>query len=131
MEAVADLAVRHRIALLTNGLADVQRPRLAAAGVAEHAEVVVISDEVGAAKPDVAIFDAAFARMGSPDRREVLMVGDSLTSDIAGGTAYGLDTVWIAPDEVELPGMVGPGGRSGPNRPTHRIPSLRDLHRIL
>ena len=38
---------------------------------------MIISEEVGAAKPDPAIFDAAFERLGRPPRAEVLLVGDS------------------------------------------------------
>ena len=112
----------HRVAFITNGLVDVQRPRLEASPLAGMAEQVVISDEVGAAKPDPAIFDAAFALMGDPPRDAVVMVGDSLTSDIAGGAAYGLETVWVAP--ADLPDPAGP-------RPTHRIADLRELPPLL
>ena len=64
-------------------------------GIDRHVEAVLVSDEVGADKPDAAMFDAAFAAMGDPDRARTVMVGDSLASDIAGGNAYGLRTVWI------------------------------------
>lgn len=117
---MADLARDHHLALITNGIADVQRPRVAASGLTAHAEVLVISDEVGAAKPDAAIFDAAFAAMDAPGREEVLMVGDSLTSDIAGGAAYGLDTVWFNPegDFADHPDGI---------RPTWEIARLTEL----
>jgi FMN phosphatase YigB (HAD superfamily) len=64
---------------------------------------VIISEEVGAAKPDPAIFDATFERLGHPRRAEVLLVGDSLTSDIAGGRGYGLDTCWFNPTGTARP----------------------------
>lgn len=117
---LADLASDHRLALITNGIADVQRPRVAAAGLTDHTDVLVISDEVGAAKPDAAIFDAAFAAMGDPRRDEVLMIGDSLSSDVVGGLAYGLDTVWFNPE-----GDVVPAGSDV--RPTHEIGRLTEL----
>src|SRR5690606_26422131 len=113
-----------RIAYLTNGLADVQRPRLTASPIGAHADVVIISDEVGAAKPDPAIFHAAFEAMGHPDRDDVVLVGDSLTADIAGGVAYGIDTVWFDP------AGLGPAPAGGP-RPTHRIGGLRELLPLL
>lgn len=125
---MADLARDHELALVTNGLADVQRPRVAASGLTTHARVLVISDEVGAAKPDAEIFDAAFEAMGWPARGDVLMVGDSLTSDIAGGNAYGLDTVWFNPDGAfahqhdDAPGGV---------RPTWEIARLTELPAIV
>jgi 2-haloacid dehalogenase len=123
MAAVEALARDHRIGVVTNGFASVQRPRLAASGLDRHAEVVVISDEVGASKPDPAIFDVAFAAMGDPSRDRVLMVGDSLSSDIAGGIGYGLDTAWV----------TSPGTPPAPPElaPTHRIGSLTELVDLL
>lgn len=121
---IAEVGRTHRIAYLTNGLADVQRPRLSSSAIGDHAEVVIISDEVGAAKPDAAVFDAAFAAMGEPPRDHVVLVGDSLTADVAGGAAYGLTTVWFDPADLGPPPTDGP-------RPTHRITRLSELPPLL
>lgn len=128
-EVMADLARDHQLALITNGLADVQRPRIEAAGMTAYTSVLVISDEVGAAKPDAAIFDVAFEAMGGPSPGEVLMVGDSLTSDIAGGHAYGLDTVWFNPEggRNARPEDVLPDGV----RPVWEISRLTELPTIV
>lgn len=91
------------LGLITNGLAAVQRPRLARSPIADAFDVVVVSEEVGAAKPDARIFAIAFSQMGTPRREDVLIVGDSLTSDIAGGIAYGIDTAWYNPDRLNRP----------------------------
>jgi YjjG family noncanonical pyrimidine nucleotidase len=120
VEVVTELSERCRIAFVTNGLADVQRPRLEASPLADAAEVLVISDEVGAAKPDPAIFRAAFAAMGEPRLDAVTMVGDSLSADIAGADAFGLATVWFAPPGTPAPGSDDPV-------PTHRIHELYEL----
>lgn len=96
-EAVATLAARHTLVAITNGFGDVQHERLARSGIARHLAGVVVSDEVGAAKPDPAIFDAALAVVDHPPRDRVAIVGDSLTSDVAGGRAYGITTVWVNP----------------------------------
>jgi 2-haloacid dehalogenase len=96
-ELVASLSGRHRMLLLTNGLTDVQRPRFSASSVGRFFEDWVISEEVGVAKPDPRIFDIAFQRLGRPDKGEVLIIGDSLTSDMAGGIAYGIATCWYNP----------------------------------
>jgi 2-haloacid dehalogenase len=85
------------LAVITNGLKDVQRPRLARSAVGQYLDHVVISEEVGAAKPDRRIFDAAFHLMDHPGKEEVLIVGDGLTSDIQGGNEYGIDTCWFNP----------------------------------
>ncbi len=86
-----------RLGLITNGLHSVQRPRLRKSAIGDAFEVVVVSEEVGASKPGAAIFDAAFALMGQPRKEDVLIVGDSLTSDIRGGSDYGIDTCWLNP----------------------------------
>jgi len=94
-EVIPQLAAQYRLMLITNGLRDVQRSRWAIFSLRSYFADIVISDEVGVAKPDPAIFDIAFARMGMPPRTQVLMIGDSLSSDMKGGIAYGLDTCWL------------------------------------
>jgi 2-haloacid dehalogenase len=96
-DVVKSLHGRVGLLLITNGLADVQRPRFARSTVGQYFSEVVISEEVGAAKPDTAIFEVAFAQMGFPKKEEVLIVGDSLSSDIKGGYNYGIDTCWFNP----------------------------------
>ena len=122
LELVEELAERFQLALLTNGLAEVQRPRLAASPLGRLFPVVVISGEIGAAKPHTSFFDAAFEAMGRPPRETALMVGDSLSSDIAGGRGYGLDTCWLNPN----------GDRPDDGaRPTYQIRALTELRRIV
>ncbi|MEM7584627.1 MAG: YjjG family noncanonical pyrimidine nucleotidase [Acidobacteriota bacterium] len=94
---VRELQDRVGLVLITNGLAAVQRPRLAGSPLADLFQHVVISEEAGAVKPHPAIFDATFATLGQPRREDVLIVGDSLTSDIQGGSDYGIDTCWYNP----------------------------------
>jgi 2-haloacid dehalogenase len=96
-ELVKTLRGAYRLGLVTNGLLDVQRPRLRASPIADCFEVVVISDEIGAQKPDGAFFEVAFEKMGQPPRRAVLLVGDGLSADIHGGNGFGLDTCWYNP----------------------------------
>jgi len=94
---ISDLANRVHLALITNGFAAVQKSRFARSPLTRLFETIVISEEVGATKPDPAIFDEAFRRMGSPAKSDVLMIGDSLTADIRGGIDYGIDTCWFNP----------------------------------
>jgi 2-haloacid dehalogenase len=93
----------HSIAILTNGLRLVQRKRLAASSIHDCIDAIVISDEVGAAKPYPAYYDAAFRMMGNPPKDRTLMIGDSLTSDILGGVRYGIDTCWFNPRGLPRP----------------------------
>jgi len=96
-ELVAALAASHRIALVTNGLQAVQYRRLATSGLQPFVAAMIVSEEVGAAKPKGEFFAAAFARTGNPPKSDVLVIGDSLSSDIQGGADYGLDTCWFNP----------------------------------
>jgi len=97
---VAQLYPQYHLALLTNGFADVQHARIARLGLADVFHPIVISEEVGMAKPDPAIFDLVLEKMGGAEQSSVLMIGDSLTSDIQGGLNAGLDTCWFNPREA-------------------------------
>jgi 2-haloacid dehalogenase len=92
-----------QLAIITNGLSDVQRPRLAASPIEHYFKSVTISDEVGVAKPDGRIFDIAFASMGNPAKEDVLIIGDSLSSDMKGGVDYGIDTCWYNANGKQFP----------------------------
>jgi YjjG family noncanonical pyrimidine nucleotidase len=96
-ELLRDLATRYQLGLITNGLREVQRPRLRATGLDAHFPVIVVSDEIGHAKPNAGFFDHAFAEMGRPAPQRVLVVGDNLNADIRGGQEYGCRTCWVNP----------------------------------
>jgi 2-haloacid dehalogenase len=102
-EVLGALAGRCRMALVTNGLQTVQRARVGRSTIRDHFTAVVISEEVGAAKPYAAFFDAAAAQTGHPAKSEILVVGDNLSSDIQGGSDYGLDTCWFNPAGLPRP----------------------------
>ncbi|HMQ60215.1 MAG TPA: YjjG family noncanonical pyrimidine nucleotidase [Flavilitoribacter sp.] len=89
------------LALATNGLKEVQRPRLVKSGLTSFFKVIVVSDEIGHAKPDAGFFDHAFHEMGRPDPGRVLMVGDNLNADILGSMSYGIDACWFNPDRLQ------------------------------
>lgn len=93
----------YRFALLTNGLSRVQRTRLAHSTLSQSFSAVVISEEVGCAKPAPAFFDHAFEMIGKPPRWRALMIGDNWTSDITGAAAYGLDACWFNPGGLPRP----------------------------
>jgi 2-haloacid dehalogenase len=106
------------LVLLSNGIATVQRRRIACSGIADYFRAILISGEVGISKPDPAIFDLAIRTLEcAPDR--ILCVGDSPSSDIRGGSSAGLDTCWFAPPEAVYP--------TGQPQPTYRISDLRRL----
>lgn len=91
------LASKVKMAMVTNGLTDVQRPRIEHTKVAPYFEAIVISDEIGHYKPQASFFEYTFDQINQPNKNGVLMVGDNLNSDIKGGRDYGLDTCWFNP----------------------------------
>lgn len=106
-ELLAQLDGKVGLMLITNGLKDVQRSRLAHSTIQNYFSDVIISEEVGSAKPDEGIFEVAFDKMGNPDKAVVLIIGDSLTSDIRGGNRYGIDTCWYNPGKKRCDQDVG------------------------
>lgn len=94
LEAVGSMAV---MGLVTNGISDVQRARIARLGLDGLFSAIVVSSEVDVAKPAAAIFDIVFDSLGRPDRSSAVMVGDSLTSDMAGAHRFGIATCWYNP----------------------------------
>ena len=87
------------LVLITNGIKEVQWSRLKNSIISKYFSGVIISEEVGAAKPDKLIFDSAFEKTNHPLKKDVLIIGDSLSSDIKGGNDYGIDTCWFNPKQ--------------------------------
>ena len=89
--------------LVSNGPTVAQSRKLKLSGLGELMDGVFLSEAVGAEKPNKAFFDAVFEKIrpGSPD--EVLIAGDSLTSDIRGGNNAGIRTCWYNPERKEAP----------------------------
>lgn len=83
------------MAIITNGLQRVQKPRLANSSIHQHFGAVVISEELGVAKPDAEIFAHTFGLMNWSDPSEVLMVGDNYRCDVQGAANFGMQTCWF------------------------------------
>jgi len=115
------LADRARLAMVTNGLSEVQRARVERLGLDRYFEAVVISSEVGVSKPRPEIFDIAFGLLGGPPKESALMIGDSLSSDIRGGRDYGIATCWFNQHGT----TPGPDDTS-----THEVRSLAEIQSL-
>lgn len=89
------LAGKAQVGIITNGFTELQAIRLERTGMDKYIKHVVISEEVGVAKPDHGIFQHTFERIGNPCKSRVLMVGDNLHSDILGGLNFGIETCWL------------------------------------
>ncbi len=111
-----------QLAVITNGITEIQKSRLAGAGLDHFFSHIIISEEIGYAKPDSGFFKQALFRCGVTDFAQALVVGDSLSADIAGGNGFGLDTCWYNPKGAPVPEIP---------KPTYTIDSLYALLPIL
>ena len=64
---------------------------------------VFLSEELGIDKPDAGFCEKVFAAIHADDLSKILIVGDSLTSDIRGGMNAGIKTCWYKPDRKPVP----------------------------
>ena len=81
-------------AVVTNGTSASQRLKVRHSGLAELVDAIVVSEEVGAAKPDPAIFRHALDAIGA-DPTSTLFVGDQPVADIGGARGVGMGTAWV------------------------------------
>ena len=100
-EVLSSLKGHYRMYAVSNGTTVIQNKRLAASGLDRVFDRIFLSQEIGAEKPNAAFFDACFAALPDVKRDEVLIIGDSLTSDMRGGELAGLQTCWFNPHGKE------------------------------
>ncbi len=122
LEVCRSLSACCRLALVTNGISRVQHGRMARSPLKPFFEHIFISEDIGFQKPQPEYFAHCLRALGSPDPDRCLVVGDSLSSDMAGGIAAGLPTCWYNPKGAPRPvGMAV----------TYEIRALRELEKIL
>ena len=116
------LKPKYNLAVVTNGLKEVKRPQLSKPEIAHYFKAVIISEEVGVSKPHKEFFDYTFNAIGNPEKKETIIIGDSLNSDIRGGSDYGIDTCWFNPNRKRNDTMI---------KPKFEISMLSDLLKII
>jgi putative hydrolase of the HAD superfamily len=108
------------LGLITNGAPDLQWKKIKGGGLTSYFKCVVISGEYGIGKPDERLFLLAIKKLKTK-KKNVLMVGDSLRSDIKGAAAAGIKTVWINRERKKVTGI----------QPDFEIDNMLKLHRVL
>lgn len=89
--------------VVTNGTARIQKKKLKLSGLAELMEGLFISEEIGTPKPHADFFQYCLTHVQEQNKSRILLVGDSLTSDIKGGVQAGIPTCWYRPKGTENP----------------------------
>ena len=113
---------KYRLYICSNGSKTVQDSRIASSGIGKYFDGIFISEEMGLNKPDKRYFEACFAQIPGFDAARTVMVGDSLTSDIAGAANAGIRSIWFNPAHKPLRGAAVPD---------HEIDALEKLPPLL
>ncbi|MGL5078499.1 MAG: HAD family hydrolase, partial [Waterburya sp.] len=89
-ETIQSLVNNYKLGIVTNGYSDSQRSRIGVSGLASYFQSIIISEEVGYAKPAQQIFELALNNL-QVESKDTLFVGDSITHDYLGAVKTGLD----------------------------------------
>lgn len=114
---------KYTLALITNGSPEIQRKRLHNSPLERFfGDRVFISEEMGCHKPEKIYFDKVLDALGVRNQRgKVLVIGDSLSSDIRGAFNAQLDSVWVH----------WPSDKPGAVKPTYEVENLAQLTKFL
>lgn len=107
---------------VTNGTYIAQERKLKKSGLDVLLDGAFISDQIGFEKPDIRFFDKVWPQIGNFRKEEVLLIGDSLTSDMQGGNNAGVLCGWYNPDAQKLPENL---------KIDYVIPDLRQVEGII
>ncbi|MCM1185298.1 MAG: YjjG family noncanonical pyrimidine nucleotidase [Lachnoclostridium sp.] len=118
LEICRNLRSRVKQYVVTNGVAETQLNKLKLSGLYDVMDGLFISESIGVPKPQKGFFDYCLEHVEEKDKRRILLVGDSLSSDIRGGVQAGIPTCWYRPEGTENPSLW---------KPDYEI---SDLHRI-
>lgn len=122
LELVAELGRDFSLYIVSNGVASIQARRLDGSGLRPHFREVFVSEAVGAQKPHKAFFEHVFSRVAGFEAERTLIIGDSLSADIAGGHGAGIDTCWFNPHGKANEGRV---------TPTYEVRSYDELRKVV
>lgn len=113
---------KYKVVIVTNGIKEVQLSRIAGSKIKEFIHDIVISDDIGIAKPDARIFEHAIKILDNVEKSKIIMIGDSLSSDIQGAVNFEIDSCWYNIHGIKNQSNL---------EPTYEIVSLDELYEIL
>ena len=121
LDICQNLSVSHRLFVITNGIARTQKKRLEQSGLSGFFENVFDSQSIGFQKPSKEFFDYVMNHIDGFNKKEALIIGDSLNTDIKGGLQSGIDTCWINRNAQKFAKEI---------QSTYTITSLMELYDI-
>ena len=120
IEMLEKLSLTHKLYIASNGIGITQHTRLKNNNLNKYFDKIFISEEIGSKKPDREFFDIILKEVGVEDKGEVLMIGDTLTSDILGANNVGIDSCLVDIHGIE----------NSEINPTYKIAKTIDLLNI-
>ncbi len=93
----------YEIYIITNGIAKTQAQRLKKSGLLPFVKEVFVSETVGFPKPDKRFFEHVLQKIPEKDKNKIIVIGDSLSSDILGAANADLDCIWLNAENTALP----------------------------
>lgn len=119
-ELCLKLSRHYDMHIITNGLAVVQKRRLAECGLLKYFSGYFISEETGSQKPEKQFFNYVLSRIPEKDKSKICIIGDSLSSDILGGINSGIDTCFFSPSkQTDIP-----------YQPTYQVADYKEITEI-
>lgn len=97
IETVTALKGKYKQCAVTNGTIVAQQRKLKQSGLINIFDDVFISDEIGYEKPNIQFFNAVQEKIGKFNKNEVMIIGDSLSSDMQGGNNADILCCWYNP----------------------------------
>ncbi|MBR1563791.1 MAG: YjjG family noncanonical pyrimidine nucleotidase [Paludibacteraceae bacterium] len=117
-DVVRYLAGKYPLTIVSNGFVEVQYTKIRFSGLSNCFRHIVLSEEVGAQKPNPLIYEKAL-QLNGLKKEDVLMIGDSYNSDIQGAINAGIDQLWLTKDLTD------------PRPSTYRVAEIGQLKDVL
>ena len=112
----------YRMHMCSNGFHEVQYKKLAACGIRDYFDTIILSEDAGSNKPSLQYFDYAMQKSGAA-KDTTLMIGDNLQTDIQGALRAGIDAMLFNRWELKT--------FDGPQAPTYVVDTLSEIMLIL
>ena len=87
----------YTVCITTNGMSRTQYRRIDNCAIKQYFDYIFVSEDAGHQKPEKEYFEYAMANSPEKDKSKILVIGDSMSSDILGGINFGVDTCWLNP----------------------------------
>ena len=107
-DTLKDLSKNHEIVVATNGPKNAATNKVKKAKLDSYISEIVSSEETGSSKPNKEFYDYLYKKIQNKNKETMIMIGDSLSTDVLGGMNNGIDSCWFNPKKTPLPEKYKP-----------------------